>query len=88
MFDALASGMRTTLDIADDVLAAAKERARREQRTVGEVVSDLLRQALTTPTPVSVVRESKAVYGVRPFPHRGGVVTNDLVDQLRREDAY
>lgn len=80
--------MRTTLDIADDVLAAAKELARREQRTVGQVVSDLLRKALTAPAPVSVVREAKAVYGVRPFPRRGGVVTNELVDQLRREDAY
>jgi hypothetical protein len=80
--------MRTTLDIANDVLEAARELARREQRTIGEVVSDLLRRALTAPAPVSTVREPKSVYGVRPFPRRGGVVTNDLVDQLRREDAY
>jgi hypothetical protein len=80
--------MRTTLDIADDVLAAAKELARRERRTTGEVVSDLLRRALTAPVPVTAVREPKAVYGVKPFPRRGGVVTNDLIDQLRREDAY
>jgi hypothetical protein len=37
---------------------------------------------------VTAVREPKAVYGVKPFPRRGGVVTNDLIDQLRREDAY
>ena len=42
--------MRTTLDIADDVLQAAKERARREGKTAGEVISDLARRALTAPS--------------------------------------
>lgn len=76
--------MRTTLDIADDVLQAARERARREGSTVGEVVSDLLRQALTAPAH-GAVREPKPVYGLKPFARRGGVVTNDLIDQLRNE---
>jgi hypothetical protein len=79
--------MRTTLDIADDVLQAAKERARRENRTAGEVVSELLRQALNTPRP-SAVREPEAVHGLRPFAPRGTIVTNELIDQLRSEDAY
>jgi hypothetical protein len=79
--------MRTTLDIADDVLLAAKERARRENKTAGEVVSELLREALTAPRP-SAVREPKAVYGFKPFARRGGIVTNELIDQLRNEDAY
>lgn len=79
--------MRTTLDIADDVLLAAKERARRENRTAGEVVSDLLRQALTAPQPAAV-REPKPVYGLKPFGSRGAIVTNRLIDQLRNEDAY
>ena len=79
--------MRTTLDIADDVLQAAKERARRENKTAGEVVSDLLRQALNAPAP-SAVREPKSVYGFKPFARRGGIVTNELIDQLRSEDAY
>jgi hypothetical protein len=35
--------MRTTLDIDDDLLAAAKELARRERSTAGQVVSRLLR---------------------------------------------
>lgn len=79
--------MRTTLDIADDVLLAAKERARRENKTAGEVVSELLRQALTAPT-APAVREPKAVYGFKPFGRSGGIVTNELIDQLRNEDAY
>lgn len=79
--------MRTTLDIDDDVLAAAKERARREKKTAGEVVSELLRQALTA-RPAQTVREPKAVFGLKPFPSRGGVVTNELINKLREEDIY
>lgn len=41
--------MRTTLDVAEDVLQAVKERAQRERRTAGEVVSELVRRALATP---------------------------------------
>ncbi len=79
--------MRTTLDIDDDVLHAAKERARREQKTAGQVISELVRQALTAPQPVAV-RAPKAVYGFKPFPARGNVVTNALIDKLREDDAY
>lgn len=79
--------MRTTLDIADDVLQAAKERAQREHKTAGQVVSELLRQALTAPPP-SAVREPKAVHGFRPFARRGGIITNALIDQLRHDDTH
>ncbi|MCL4818879.1 MAG: antitoxin [Vicinamibacteria bacterium] len=77
--------MRTTLDIADDVLLAVKERARREKRTVGEVLSDLARQALTGGA--SVAAESKPFYGFSPLPPRGPVVSNELIDRLRDEDG-
>jgi hypothetical protein len=83
--------MRTTLDIADDVLQAAKERARRENKTAGEVISELARAALTAPVSVATkakVSEPRSHYGIRPFPKRGGVVTNELVDKLREDDAY
>ena len=82
--------MRTTLDIADDVLAAAKERARRENKTAGEVISELARAALVAPQPAPLkAGEPKAHYGIRPFPRRGNaVVTNELVDKLREGDAY
>lgn len=81
--------MRTTLDIADDVLQAAKERARRENKTAGEVISELARQALTAPREYPLaVRELAPVYGFKPFPARGSVVTNDIIDKLRSDDAY
>jgi hypothetical protein len=34
------------------------------------------------------VREPEAVYGLRPLPRRGVLVTDELVDQLREDDAY
>ena len=82
--------MRTTLDIDEDVLQAAKERARRENKTAGEVISELARAALTVPTAsAQKASEPRSVYGIRPFPKRGGaVVTNELVNKLREGDAY
>jgi len=80
--------MRTTLDIADDVLQAARERARREKRTAGEIISELARSALTAPPQPGRTRPPKARYGFRPFPKRGGIVTNELIDNLREDDAY
>lgn len=80
--------MRTTLDIADDVLQAAKELARREKRSAGEVISDLARRGLAAPDRAGAVREPPAVYGLRPLPRRGVVVTNEMIDRLRDEDAY
>jgi hypothetical protein len=78
--------VRTTLDIDDDVLRAAKELARREKKTAGAVISELTRRALTAPPPTA--RAPKAVRGFRPFPKRGGIVTNERIDKLREEDAF
>jgi len=80
--------MRTTLDIANDVLQAAKERARREKKTTGAVISELARSALTAPAQTKAARSPKALYGLRPFPKRGGIVNNELIDKLREDDLY
>ena len=79
--------MRTTLDVADDVLQAAKERARREKKTTGEVISELARRALTASAETPTARATKSIYGLRPFPKRGGIVTNELIDKLRDGDV-
>ena len=79
--------MRTTLDIDDDVLRAAKDLARRERTTAGRVISELARKALTGSTP-GTTKASKPMHGFRPFAKRGGLVTNDLIDRLREDDAY
>jgi hypothetical protein len=80
--------MRTTVDIADDVLQAAKERARREKTTVGAVISDLARRALTASPETPEKEAPETRHGFRPFARRGIIVTNELIDALREDDAY
>ena len=76
--------MRTTLNLDDDVLLAARERARRENRTAGEVLSDLARQALTGADRHLHDPRSEH-HGFVPLPHRGAAVSNALIDQLRED---
>ena len=78
--------MRTTLDIADDVLLAIKERARRERRSAGEVLSEVAREALTGWNRASGALEPESFYGFEPLPRRGEAVSNELIDRLREED--
>lgn len=77
--------MRTTVRLDDDILLAVQERARREHRTVGDVLSELARQALTGAhrRTTDVARER---HGFRPLPRRGAAVSNALVDRLREDD--
>lgn len=82
--------MRTTLDIDDEVLLAAKELARRESKTAGQVISELARRAMTQHVPTGSaqsVREPEAFYGFQPFASRGAVVSNEQVDRLRDEEG-
>ncbi len=53
--------MRTTLSIDDELLARARERARREGLSIGQVVEnalrrDLARESTTTPPAIPVFR--------------------------------
>ena len=80
--------MRTTLNIDDDLLIAVKEVARRESKSAGAVVSKLLRRCLTGGNydhAADPPERVEAEFGFRPFPKRGGVVTNALIDRLREE---
>ena len=81
--------MRTTLNIDPEVLQAAKELARQQHRTAGEVLSDLARQGLrAAAAPSSIDRESPpSFFGFRPFSPRGTPVTNETVDRLRDESG-
>ncbi len=79
--------MRTTLNIADDVLLAVRERARREKRSAGEVLSDVARSGLIHGTQVDEIAEGQSFYGFEPFPQRGDLVSNELIDRLREEEG-
>jgi len=90
--------MRTTLDIAGDVLDAAKELARRAKTSVGAALGDLARPSLARPgvsaaglaqerSKASPASPQSAHYGIRPLPMRGAVIDNELVDRLRDHEG-
>lgn len=87
--------MRTTLSIEDDVLYAAKSLARREGRSLGEVISDLARQALQAPAPDASARGTPsaldrqlAALGLTPYrAPQVAVVTQAQVDALREAEG-
>jgi hypothetical protein len=74
--------MRTTLDIDDDILTAAKELAEAQKTTAGRVISDLARRTLTRPAEQGLVQKN----GFWVLPARGGVVTSELVQRLADDD--
>jgi len=64
--------MRTTLEIDDVVLAAAREIAEAENKTAGAVISELARKGLSQPTGRTVERKSgfpifSVPRGAKPF---------------------
>jgi len=74
--------MRTTLDVDDDVLQAAKEIAANRGTTAGRVLSDLARKALE-PTESVEVRNGVPLMPRRP---KGSPpLTMELVNRLRDE---
>ncbi len=75
--------MRTTLAIDDDILAAAKHLAERDNKSIGEVISTLARQGLARGPRAARMERN----GVPLLPSRRGAtpVTLELVNQLRDE---
>ena len=75
--------MRTTLDIDEDVLQAAKDIAAMRKSTAGKVLSELARQALEPRDEPLRVR-----HGVPVLPRRPGErpVSVDDVDRLRDDE--
>lgn len=74
--------MRTTLSIDDDVLAAAKELAAMDSKSVGEVISELARNALKPQPSRRATRNGVPLLPARPGAPR---VTSELVRQLQQE---
>jgi hypothetical protein len=69
--------MRTTLNIDDDVVVAAKELAKKGNLTVGKVISNLARQTLTP----GMLPEKEPLYrnGFRLLPRTGQTITSEMV---------
>ena len=75
--------MRTTIDIDADILQAAKELAAVHRKTLGQMVSELMRKGLERP-----VSETRVRNGVPLFPHRPGAppITMAMVNALRDDE--
>ena len=71
--------MRTTLDIDDDVLQAAKELAVRERTTAGKVISRLARNGLR---PSGSRTTPRVRNGIEMLPRRGEVITLEHVQRI------
>ncbi len=76
------AGMRTTLAIDDDVLAAARSLAERQNKSVGEVLSALARQALR---PAQALPRRRNGIPLLAGRDKGPAVTLELVNRLRDE---
>ena len=76
--------MRTTLEIRDSVLQAAREEAARRNTSVGEVISTWAERGIYAPLSA---QQPRAEYrtGIRQLPSRDQVVTNDHINTLRDE---
>ena len=81
--------MRTTLQLDDDVLAAARVLARQRRRSVGDVISDLARQALSGAADGGLedVLAQRSGLPQLPVTASGGVVDLERVNRLRDEEA-
>lgn len=73
--------MRTTLEIDDDVVAAARELAAAERRSLGSVISELARRGLT---PARV--EAEGDLPVIRVPAGTPVITPEMVRRALDED--
>jgi hypothetical protein len=58
-----------------------------EKKTAEQIISALARKGLTAAA-APTAREPKAIYGFRPFPKEGRIVSNELIDKLREDGEY
>ena len=72
--------MRTTVNLDDDVLRAAKELAALSGRTLGQVLSDLARSALASDAADTDVRNGVPI--LPPSPDAGLVSPEDVARLL------
>ena len=77
--------MRTTLEIDDDVLGAAKELAARENKTAGKVISDLARKGIHIHGTKASKRAVRNGFEVLPAADR--IVTPELVQKILEESS-
>jgi hypothetical protein len=76
--------MRTTINIAEDVLHAARDLAARKNITMGEVISDLARKSLAEPAAAPLTGRRN---GFPQLPATGQAITSELIKSLMDDDT-
>jgi len=83
--------MRTTLDIDDDVLAAAKEIASKERKTAGKIISEMFRHGIHAERTAGSSPDSQSEFimknGIPVFPSRGEVITSEHVARIMEDEG-
>ncbi|MCP9883528.1 CopG family transcriptional regulator [Synechococcus sp. ATX 2A4] len=81
--------MRTTLQLDDDVLAAARVLARQQRTSLGTVISALARQGLVAPPPGAASTSASHRNGLPllPWQPEGAPVDLEHINSLRDELA-
>jgi hypothetical protein len=76
--------MRTTLNIDDDVLQAAKDMARRQGVTVGQIIPALARRSL-----IGAIGDQPTLIrnGVPVLPPRGEIITLEWLQGIMDSEA-
>jgi hypothetical protein len=83
--------MRTTLDIDDDVLFAAKEIAAKERKTAGKILSDFFRRGIQSDSADAsgMAPGQPFVFknGIPILPSRGELVTTEQIQRIMEEEG-
>jgi hypothetical protein len=80
--------MRTTLNLAEDALIAAQTLARRQQISLGDAVSELVRRGASAPTgPVAAAATILLRGRFALLPRRDEVITAEHVRSLMEREG-
>ena len=80
--------MRTTLNLAEDALIAAQTLARRQQISLGEAVSELVRRGASAPAGAALPATGAALRGrFALLPRRDEVLTADHIRGLMEREG-
>ncbi len=79
--------MRTTLDIDDDVLFAAKERAAREKVSIGQALTGLARAGLAAPHAGRTKAATRPRGRLALLPKRREIVTLEHVRRIADDEG-
>lgn len=76
------SGMRTTLELDDELVTTAKQLARQQRVTLGQVISELARQSLAAKAPPKFRNGFRLLTPIPGAPR----ADLELVNRLRDEE--